>query len=141
MQLSETQRNNSERIPICQPAVFFKTPKGVCVDLSRFAVETLQRIDSRSEAAYLMIEFVPVSLNGNILRRHWMATFKRDGKHFFFADTKRPGYIAGPYSSMREFIQDYSLYRGREVVSFKRIGSYKKNLRRRKAKKVREKNP
>jgi hypothetical protein len=83
-------------LPIYQPHKFFAAPSGVCVDLSRFAVETLRHIDPDARASYLMIEFAPVTIGGNTLRRHWLASFTRDGKYYFFADSKRPGHIAGP---------------------------------------------
>ena len=45
IQLSETQRQKNGRMPILAPEVFFAAPRGVCVDLSRFAIETLRAID------------------------------------------------------------------------------------------------
>ena len=45
MALSESQRGRSGSLPIHSPTDFFADPSGVCVDLSRFAVETLQQID------------------------------------------------------------------------------------------------
>jgi hypothetical protein len=48
-----------------------------------------------------MIEFDPVSLAGNTLRRHWIASYERNGMRYFFADSKRPGHIAGPYPGTR----------------------------------------
>jgi hypothetical protein len=100
LRLSETQRNNAGPLPIPAPETFFGAPRGVCVDLSRFAVETLRTVDPASKPAYVMIEFAPVSVAGNTLRRHWLATFERDGRHYFFADSKRPGHMAGPYGSV-----------------------------------------
>lgn len=141
MLLSETQRNHAKRTPIYEPHAFFKKPRGVYVDLARFAVETLQSIDPHSEPAYLMIEFAPVTLNGNTLRRHWIATFKRNGQRFFFADSKRPGYIAGPYARTDDFIQDYTIYRGREIVLFKILKSYERKQRKRTFKQIRMKSP
>jgi hypothetical protein len=96
MRLSETQRSQSGFLPIHAPDEFFAAPSGMCVDLSRFAVETLRRIDPEAQAKYLMIEFAPVTMGGNTLRRHWLVTFTRDGQHYFFADSKRPGHLAGP---------------------------------------------
>ena len=37
LRLSETQRANAGPLPIPPPEAFFAAPKGVCVDLSRFA--------------------------------------------------------------------------------------------------------
>ena len=98
LQLSETQRERGGRLPIHAPDAFFAQPHGVCVDLSRFAVETLRRIDPASKPVYLMIEFDPVAIQGQVLRRHWVARFERDGQLYFFADSKRPGHMAGPYA-------------------------------------------
>ena len=76
-----------------------------------------------------MIEFDPVSIAGNTLRRHWIVSFERDGRHYFVADSKRPGHIAGPYASSDEFIAEYARYRGRRIVSFVERDSYERTMR------------
>jgi hypothetical protein len=129
MQLSETQRQKNGRMPALTPEVFFAAPSGVCVDLSRFAIETLRAIAPESRPAYVMIEFDPVSIAGNTLRRHWVASFVRHGQHYYFADSKRPGHIAGPYGSTQEFVDEYARYRGRRVVSFREVDSYERKAR------------
>jgi hypothetical protein len=126
MVLSETQRNRTGPIPIYEPQEFFAAPSGVCIDLSRFAVETLRQIDPGTKPNYLMIEFAPVRIAGNTLRMHWLATFRRDGRQYFFADSKRPGHIAGPYAGTQEFIDAYSKYRGRQIVAFRELESYQR---------------
>jgi hypothetical protein len=141
MMLSETQRSNSNSMTIYEPAEFFASPSGVCVDLSRFAVETLRRIAPKVQSNYLMIEFAPVDLGGNTLRLHWLASFQRDGKSYFFADSKRPGYIAGPYASTQEFIAEYGKYRGRQIVTFQELESYQRKQRTLKLKQGREERP
>jgi hypothetical protein len=127
--LSETQRTKNEQLLIYHPFEFFKTRAGVCVDLSCFGVETLRRIDPRSDPNYLMIEFDPIQIAGNTLRFHWLVSFKRNGKTYFFADSKRPGHIAGPYNDAREFINEYAQYRGRKIVAFRELESYQKQRR------------
>lgn len=129
MRLSETQRQANGRLPIHPPAEFFASPKGVCVDLSRFGVETLTRIAPESRPRYVMIEFDPVTIRGNALRRHWVTAFERDGKQYFFADSKRPGHIAGPYDSTKAYIDDYARYRGRTIVAFAERASYERTAR------------
>jgi len=129
MRLSETQRQVNGRLPIHPPAEFYAAPKGVCVDLSRFAVETLAVIAPDTQPRYVMIEFDPVSIRGNALRRHWVASFQRDGKLYFFADSKRPGHIAGPYASTQAFIEDYARYRGRTIVAHSERATYERTAR------------
>jgi hypothetical protein len=129
MRLSETQRTKNEQLSIYTPSEFFVTRAGVCVDLSRFGVETLRSIDPQSNPKYLMIEFDPIQITGNTLRLHWLASFKRDGKIYFFADSKRPRHIAGPYSETREFISDYEQYRGRKITGFREVESFQKQKR------------
>lgn len=129
MQLSETQRQANGRMPILTPEAFFAAPRGVCVDLSRFAVETLRAIAPEARAAYVMIEFDPVTISGNTLRRHWVASFERDGKRYFFADSKRPGHMAGPYANTQQFIAEYARYRGRPIVSFREAESFERKVR------------
>jgi len=129
MRLSETQRTKNERLSIYCPSEFFNTKAGVCVDLSRFGVETLRRIDPGTDPKYLMIEFDPIQMQGNMLRLHWMVSFKRDGKIYFFCDSKRPGHTAGPYNDTGEFINEYEQYRGRKIVRFQELESYQKQRR------------
>ncbi len=129
LQLSETQRQKNGRMPITEPGAFFARPSGVCVDLARFAFETLRHIDPDARAAYLMIEFDPVTLAGNVLRRHWLVTFEAAGQRYFFADSKRPGVMAGPYASTRDFVDEYARYRGRRIVAFAERDSFERQLR------------
>lgn len=127
--LSETQRAQKAGPPIYPPATFFAAPKGICVDLSRFAVETLRLVAPDLKARYVMIEFDPVAILGNTLRRHWVASFERGGQHYFFADSKRPGHIAGPYASTQAYLDDYAKYRGREIVAFRELESFRRRAK------------
>lgn len=129
MLLSENQRGKSGPLPIHPPHEFFAAPSGICVDLSRFAVETLRQIDPDAKARYLMIEFAPVTVSGNTLRMHWVAAFVRDGQYYFFADSKRPGHLAGPYASPAQFIAEYSTYRNRQIVAFRELDSFQRKQR------------
>jgi len=129
IRLSETQRTKSEPISIYSPSEFFERRAGVCVDLSRFGVETLRRIAPGSDPKYLMIEFDPIQIKGNTLRFHWLVSFKRDGRTYFFCDSKRPGHMAGPYDATQAFIDEYEQYRGRKIVSFRELESYQKRRR------------
>lgn len=139
--LSETQRERGHRLPIHTPPDFFRAPNGVCVDLARFAVETLRRIAPESRAGYLMIEFAPVQVQGQLLRRHWVAHFQRDGQLYFFADSKRPGHIAGPYADTAAFIDDYAVYRGRDIVAFRDMDTTARQVRTMALKQQRESKP
>jgi hypothetical protein len=127
--LSETQRERGRRLPIHTPQAFFGAPRGVCVDLARFAVETLRRIAPASRPGYLMIEFAPVQVQGQVLRRHWVAHFRREGQLYVFADSKRPGHIAGPYADAAAYIADYAVYRGREIVAFREVETTERQRR------------
>lgn len=129
LRLSETQRTKNGRLAIHDPAEFFESKTGVCVDLSRFGVETLRRIDPASDPKYLMIEFDPIQIKGNTLRLHWLVSFRRDGMTWFFSDSKRPGHIAGPYRDTQAFIADYERYRGRKIVAFRELESFEKRQR------------
>ena len=137
MRLSESRRANT-RMDIHRPDDFYAVPSGVCVDLARFGVETLRAIDPSAKPVYVMIEFAPVVIAGNVLRRHWLVGIERDGRRYFFADSKRPGHLAGPYASTRAFLDDYMAYRGREIVSFRELPSYERTKRRLAAKQVRD---
>lgn len=141
MQLSETQRQKNGRMPILAPEAFFAAPSGVCVDLARFAVETLRTVAPDTQPAYLMLEFDPIAIAGNTLRRHWLVSFQRNGLHYYFADSKRPGLSAGPYRSTQEFIADYARYRGRQIVSFREMDSYERRTRTLATRQLREERP
>jgi hypothetical protein len=128
--LSESARaGQAQRIAILEPEAFYAAPRGVCVDLARFAVSMLRRIDPDAQATYLMIEFEPVQVQGQWLRRHWLAAFRRDGAWWFFADSKRPGHLAGPYDTVEQFLDGYAQYRGRPILSHRLLPSYERRMR------------
>ena len=123
--LSETNRatNNVEIYP---PSELFLVKRGICVDLARFGVETIRSILPEITTNYLMIEFVPIEIDGEIIRNHWLAIYMDGPDYYFFADSKRPGDISGPYDSVEDYILEYTRYRQREIVSYKELESYKK---------------
>lgn len=123
LQFSSTQRRVGPLPAVFEPEAFFAQPAGICLDLSRFAVETLRRIDPSAQARYLMVEFEPMLVDGHPLRLHWMASFKRSDELYFFADSDRPGHIAGPYASAQTFIDEYAVFRGRPIVRFLELDS------------------
>lgn len=138
MKLSENQRGAGPRVHIHEPAEFYMRPVGVCVDLARFAVETLRITAPAARAAYLMIEFDPTVIAGNTLRRHWVVQYEADGKLYYFADSKRPGHVAGPYSMVQEYIDQYAQYRQRRIVAYRSMESYERRLRQQAPRAVRE---
>jgi hypothetical protein len=127
--LGESSRSDRSRPAIHAPEALYADPRGVCLDLARFGVETLNRIDPSLAARYLMLEFEPVVVEGTTLRRHWVGTFTRAGRTWIFADSRRPGHVAGPYESLDAFIVDYSTYRGRPVVAWRERDSLTRQLR------------
>lgn len=127
--LAEPADGRTTRPPIHAPEALYANPTGVCVDLARFGVETLNRIDPGFAARYVMLEFEPVVIEGRTLRRHWMASFKRDGKLWFFADSRRPGHVAGPYDSAQAFIADYARYRGQAIVAWREADGFARRTR------------
>ena len=129
LRLSESQRAEGRAPSIVDPIAFHDKPKGVCVDLARFAVETLNHVTPELKAKYLMIEFQPAVIRGQMLRRHWVALYAREGSLYVFADSKRPGVIAGPYLTVADFIAEYARYRGREIVAYRELQSYKRRTR------------
>lgn len=135
--LSETQRAMQGRVEIHSPETFFGKPDGICVDLARLAVETLRVVAPESKPRYLMIEFDPVVIKGNTLRRHWVTQVERDGSLYFFADSKRPGHVAGPYDSVEAYVEAYSRYRGRPIVAHRSLDSYERRLKARAQKAMR----
>ncbi|MCP4623995.1 MAG: hypothetical protein GY850_10730 [bacterium] len=129
IQLSQTRRMKNESVSIYSPSEFFETKTGVCVDLSRFSVETLREINPYSEPKYLMIEFEPIQIKGDTFRLHWLVSFRLNGNVYFFSDSNRPSHIAGPYNDISAFVGEYEQYRGRKIVAFRELYSYKKQRR------------
>lgn len=129
MRLSESQRGRSGRVAIPAPQDFFLAPRGICVDLARFGVETLRAIDPAASPTYLMIEFAPVAIAGNTLRLHWVTLYRQAGSYYVFADSKRPGHRAGPYASVAHYIEEYARYRGREIVAWRERETYERQVR------------
>jgi hypothetical protein len=129
--LSESQRARGPAPAIHEPAAFFDDPVGICVDLARFGVETLRAIDPASKPRYLMIEFDPLQLQGQTLRRHWIALFERPGQAGFyaFADSKRPGVVSGPHPSIDAFAADYAAWRGRRIVAQREMQDFRRQQR------------
>jgi len=126
---AESAEPRASRPAIHAPEAMFDEPRGVCIDLARFGVETLDRIDSAYAARYVMIEFDPVIIEGRSLRRHWVASFRRDGKLWIFADSRRPGHVAGPYESIDAFVADYARYRGQRIVASRETDTYLRTQR------------
>lgn len=133
LQLSESQRARTGTLPIHEPAAFYARPDGVCVDLTRFAVETLRAIAPETRPRYLMIEFDPITLQGQTLRRHWVALFEQDDQLHAFGDSRRPGHVAGPYADTAAFIADYARYRGRTIVAHRELPTHERTQRARTA--------
>ena len=141
IKLSSDQRAKNKGISIYTPSNFFEIKAGICVDLARFGVETLRIVDPNSDPKYLMIEFEPIQVNGATFRLHWLVSFKKDGMKYFFCDSKRPGFIAGPYNSTQVFINEYEQYRGRKIVSHRELESYRKQRKSKSEKRKSEKSP
>jgi hypothetical protein len=78
-----------------------------------------------------MIEFEPLQIGGHALRRHWIASYRQDGALFFFADSKRPGHVAGPYMTVEQFLREYAEFRRRPIVGFRLADSHEHQLRHR----------
>ena len=128
IELSETRRsaNPSNATPIHEPEAFYQAPKGVCVDLARFAFETAKKVAPAVEPHYLMLEFEPITIDGETLRRHWLVIFTRDGRFYSFGDSKRPGHIAGPFPTVKALVADYQSYRQRTVVAAKVMDDFRR---------------
>jgi len=134
LDLSETNRGDTKKVAVYSPSELYSKKKGVCVDLARFGVETVRKIFPESHPRYVMIEFTPIIISGKTIRKHWIASYQKEGKYYYFADSKRPGYISGPFNYTEEFINQYERYRGREIVSFKELDDFKKKRRLKKRK-------
>ena len=50
--------------------------------------------------------------------------FERADKFYVFADSKHPGYLAGPCASTQAYIGEYARCRGRVIVSFREMESF-----------------
>lgn len=129
LQLSESQRALGGAPRIHEAGAFFERPLGICVDLARFGVETLNAVMPSARARYLMIEFNPATVRGQVLRRHWVTLFDGPQGLWVMADSRRPGHLAGPYRSTDEFVQAYAAYRGRDIVAHRELHSFARKSR------------
>ena len=120
--------NGTERgkATIYLPHEFYQIKKGMCVDLSRFTVETINNIDTSKNAQYLMIEFEPITIDGKIIRKHWVSIYEDTQGYYLLGDSKRPGYIAGPFEKVDDFIEKYQKFRDRKIVSWQVLLNYNK---------------
>lgn len=122
--------NIQRKATIYKPAEVFDHKKGICVDLSRFAFETVQSVNHTIGIKYLMIDFEPLEIGNSIFRKHWMVVFKENNQFYTMADTKRPGYIGGPYNDLSEWMADYQKFRKRKIISYTLMDTYEKKLKR-----------
>ncbi len=129
LRLSESQRARRGRVVIFPPERFFQRPRGVCVDLARFGLETARRVEPASKPEYLLIVFEPRVMGGEVFRRHWLVLFQRQGRYYYFADSRRPGQVAGPHVSLTSLLKKYAAFRQRKIVSFRLLTDYKKRNR------------
>ncbi|MHC4638939.1 MAG: transglutaminase-like domain-containing protein [Planctomycetota bacterium] len=130
MQLADNSGTRG-KTNIYKPDELFHHKKGVCIDLARFALETIQAIDPAIDIKYLLIEFEPLLMGNRVFKNHWMIMYKENDQLYIMADTKRPGHISGPYNAMSEFITAYEDFRKRKIISYKITDTYKKRLKKR----------
>jgi hypothetical protein len=123
-----------QRVSVYDPAEVFRHKKGVCVDLARYACETLETINPDLSPRYLMIEFEPLQIGNSTFIRHWLIVYLKENQYFVLADTKRPGHISGPYSHLADFIAEYQSFRKRIIVSYKLTDTYKKKRKQKRKK-------
>ena len=117
---------------IYTPPETFDSRSGTCVDLCRFAVETLRDIDPETTVNYLMIEFEPVRIADRTLRRHWLAVYEHPLGLISFADTKYPGEFSDPHPSLAGLVANYEMRRGRRVLGFELRTTFLKQLKQQK---------
>lgn len=123
-----------QKISIYAPAEVFHNKAGVCVDLARFAFETIKMIDPDLDLHYLMIEFEPLKIGNSTFRRHWLVVYQKKELLYVLADTKRPGHLSGPYSHLADFIAEYQTFRKRKIISYKLTDTYRKKLKQKRKK-------
>ncbi len=85
------------------------------------ALKHSKKIDPNSSPNSTYDRFYPIQINGNTFRLHWLVSFKKNGMKYFFCDSKRPGFLAGPYNSTQAFINEYEQYRGRRITAHREL--------------------
>jgi hypothetical protein len=119
----------SPAVEVYAPRETFNARSGTCIDLCRFAVDTLRAIDSATPVNYLMIDFEPVRIADRTLRRHWLAVYEHPLGLVVFADTKYPGELSKPDPSLAGFVANYEVRRGRRVLGFRLRTTFAKELK------------
>jgi hypothetical protein len=133
--------SSRQRISIYAPAEVFHNKAGVCVDLARFAFETIKMIDPDLDLHYLMVEFEPFKIGNSTFRRHWLVVYQKKELLYVLADSKRPGYLSGPYSHLADFIAEYQTFRKRKIISYKLTDTYRKKLKQKRKKQLKQIKP
>ena len=67
-----------------------------------------------------------------------MVVYKKNDKLYTMADTKRPGHISGPHDDIAGFIAEYEQYKKRRILSYKIANTYRKKLKNRSEKRLKE---
>ena len=99
------------------------------IELTPVRYKSLRAIELESAPKYGKITFAPTYVHSCLFQKHWLATFIRGGLHYFFADTKRPGLIAGPFKLPEHFVVEYEQFHQRQVLSFRLLSSHRRTLR------------
>ena len=129
-----SKRENGPKPAIYSAEELYSNKNGICVDLSRFAYETIKKIEPEKETYYLMIDFEPIEIQGSVIRKHWVIAFKENGSFYVMADSKIPGVMSGPYASIESYIKEYEAFRERKIESFKLLNDYKRKQKQKLAK-------
>jgi hypothetical protein len=133
--------SSRSKISIYEPAEVFHNKAGVCVDLARFAFETIEMIDPDLDLHYLMVEFEPFKIGNSTFRRHWLVVYQKKELLYVLADSKRPGHLSGPYPHMADFIAEYQTFRKRKIISYKLTDTYRKKLKQKRKKQLKQIKP
>lgn len=128
----DRSRAKSPDIRVYEPVELFEKKSGICVDLSRFAYETLKGRDTvpgiapESDPKYLKIAFEPCKLGPKILSLHWLVRVKTGEDFYFLADSKHQGRTYGPCASTQEFVEAYQRLRCRKVLCYNERDTYRR---------------
>lgn len=120
VQNEETNKYNNEFFSY-RAQDFLAYKKGVCLDVARFGVSSLNKIDPNLNARFLKIKHVGIKKDGIIRVSHVMAIYKKQDEFFIFADSKKMDRHSGPYKDIHTFITIYEKFLGQKIKSYKVI--------------------
>ena len=108
-----------------RPQDLVSLKNGVCIDIASFGVAVLKNISPSLNPRLLKIKHEGIKADGITRVSHFLGTYEKDGKFFFFADSKQLNRHAGPFDNTADFVKYYEQFLGRKIKSYRHFEKLK----------------